>query len=186
MEYRSVTRGHDEIEQLKERVAYLKREAEMMTRVIEFVPYDENPPQKPSILELLAYIDRIQTDYFLPLVQQAAQNEEELAEYPSLKTFYDNLDINALEDENIQVLLKQIVSHRQQVINQLDQLDDDAFATSFEWGEAKTTLIEAINDITNFETSILSEISDQVMVYSQQRSNQREIDQRRQQQENDK
>lgn len=170
----------EEKARLIERVEYLQREAKMLTRVIDHVPYDENPPDKPSIQQLLIHLHRIQSDYLLPLVNKLEQNSEsEDVSHPELESFVSNLEDQAGEvSTEIEELLETIARKREQILFTIKELSESKWSLNI---DQDRTLKDELDLVVDYETSILSQISEQVMVYSQQRSNQREIEQRQQQ-----
>lgn len=152
----------------------------MLSRVINYVPYDERPPQKPSIFELLIRLFCMQEEYFRPLLGKATTANDSSFKYTSLESYVDQQETKEGEEfEDIEQLLQQIAEDRNEIIKLAKELNNGQWNLSVMLEDEEVCVMDLVNQIVEKETSILSNISEQVMVYSQQRSNQREIQQRR-------
>ncbi len=178
----------DSQSQVLERFSYLASEAKMLARVIEHVPYDEQPPQKPSILELLDRLRVFQVDYLKPLVEKVEEMRDTI-NYATIQAWEETFkQEQSLEDiSRVGEVLDDISRERNQIVSRLEKFDSSHWESTIVQSKGQELLFEEIlNRVVEYERTILSRISDQVMVYSQQRNSQREIENRRDQQDDRK
>lgn len=183
MSSKKLSTDQNEIERTVERASYLASETNMLKRVIEYIPYDEKPPQKPSVQEILNQIKKLQRDYVMPLIQKVMKNSIYIR-HQNINNWYSQMEEESEEpEEDVQQILQDITRYRNQLLDQLGEWDTEYWEKSINQGERERRLIDVIEEIIEFERSLLSNISDQVRVFSQQRSNQRDIESRKKSQD---
>lgn len=171
-----------EIRELCDDVSYLQDEAEALKYLIDRVPYDEEPPDGYSIIDLLRLIDYSQHYYYRPIIEKVLTekrlvklNEYEDAEdgFKSLQSDSDN------ETPDIQKVLNKIVKHRAALLNIIDKI------SLFEWEKTilskntkETTLFEFINEMIKKERGKLKKVADLILIYQNEKEHQREIQKR--------
>lgn len=179
MSNKELTTNRDDVERTLERASYLASETRMLKRVIDYVPYDEKPPQKPSILDVLDKIRNLQSDYFKTLVQKLSDESFPIS-YRNVTDWYEQVEKNSgTTEDDVQQILLEITRHREKILDQLEDLNTENWDKIIKQGEKERRVVEVIEEIIEFERSLLSNISDQVRVFSQQRNNQREIESRK-------
>ena len=172
------------IEKLIESLEYMQHEARALTRVIDNVPHDEVPSDDQlSIGQYLGLIHALQKKGARKLVVQINREEAPLkVESPdeleqSYKTALDPQEQAPAIDQ----LLTQLAEERQQLVQNLHDLDQQSWnlevetsgKTVFDWFEA---LLEK-------EQKQLKAMGNLVMIYAQQRENMREIESKRKERE---
>jgi hypothetical protein len=175
--------NNDEIKRTLERVSYLASETRMLRRVIDYIPYDEKPPQQPSILEVLDQLRDVQRYYFKPFIQKLTEESSPIA-YQDINDWYEQLKEKSGEPEDdVQKILQDITRFRKQLNEHLSDLDAEEWEVNIKQGDQEKQVVEVLDEVVEFERSLLSKISDRVRVFSQQLSTQRDIESRKQSQD---
>ncbi len=171
--------NNDEIERTLERVSYLASETRMLKRVIEYIPYDEKPPRQPSILEVLDQLRDLQRYYFKPFMKKLTEEPSPIV-YQDINDWHQQLTEKSGEPEDdVQQILQDITRLRKDLNDQLRELDVETWEASIKQGQQERRVVDLLEEIIEFERSLLSKISDRVRVFSQQRSTQRDIESRK-------
>lgn len=172
--------SREEVNQLIEDAAYLQDEADAMQYVIDSVPYDNAPPGKRSIGEILLLIDHAQTSYYRPILEEAVHNRR-----PTHLTKFTHFEESFVFDgkvEDIHKILRKISKHRAGVVNVIKNIPLIDWETTIYNGEKQFLLIHFMQQMIRFERGMLKDIARQVMEFSKEKETQRELKQRQQRQ----
>src|SRR5699024_11510271 len=107
--------SQDEVNQLIEDAAYLQDEADALQYVIEEVPYDQSPPDQPSIAEMLLLVDHAQTSYYRPVSEETLSSDRP-THLDDFTHFEENFSLDD-EEVDIQKILRKISKHQNGVVN---------------------------------------------------------------------
>lgn len=173
--------SQEDLNQLVEDATYLQDEAEALKYVIDEVPYDEAPPDGRSIAEMLLLIDHAQLSFYRPVLQDAVKNARptHLEDYDDFEETFEP-DPEKLKD--IQKVLSKLSKHRAGVINTIRNITLIDWETSVYKNDKPLPLFEFAHQMIRFDRQQLKKIADLVMVYKDQKHNQREIERRKQMQ----
>ncbi|SMO69179.1 hypothetical protein [Fodinibius sediminis] len=173
--------SQEEVDQLIEDAAYLQDEADALQYVIDSVPYNQAPPGKRSIGEILLFIDHAQTDYYRPIFDEAVKSKRptHLKNFPH---FEESFEFDG-EIEDIQKVLRKISKHRAGVVNAIKGIPLIDWETVIYDNDKQILLIRVMQQMVRFDRRMLKQIASQVMEYSKEKQTQREIKQRHQRQE---
>lgn len=173
--------SQEEVNRLIEDAAYLQDEADALQYVIESVPYDQSPPGKRSIGEILLLIDHAQTSYYRRILEDAV-NSERPTHLDKFTHFEESFDFDG-EIEDIQKILRKISKHRAGVVNAIDNVSLIDWETVLYDNNQQLLLIHFMQQMIRFERDMLKKIASQVMEYSKEKETKREIEQRQQRQQ---
>ncbi|WP_372638310.1 hypothetical protein [Fodinibius sp.] len=173
--------SQEEVNRLIEDAAYLQDEADALQYVIESVPYNQSPPGKRSIGEILLLIDHAQTSYYRPILEDAV-NSKRPTHLDKFTHFKESFDFGG-EIENIQKILRKISKHRAGVVNAIKNIPLIDWETKIYNDGQQLLLIHFMQQMIRFERGMLKDIAGQVMEYSKEKETQREIEQRQQRQQ---
>lgn len=174
--------SQEEVNRLIEDAAYLQDEADALQYVIESVPYDQSPPGKRSIGEILLLIDHAQTSYYRPILEDAV-NSERPTHIDKFTHFEESFAFDG-KIEDIQKILRKISKHRAGVVNAINNVPLIDWETTIYNDEQQLLLIHFMQQMIRFERGMLKNIASQVMEYSKEKETKREIEQRQQRQQN--
>ncbi|MDZ7714948.1 MAG: hypothetical protein U5J95_01925 [Balneolaceae bacterium] len=167
----------EQLNQLIEDASYLQDEAEALKYVIEEVPYTESPPDDRSIAEKLLIIDHAQLSYYRPILEKGFKNPRP-TRLEDFEHFSDTFEVDEEKLEDIQKLLSKIAKHRAGLVNVIKNIPLIDWDKVIYKDNREITLFDFMQQMVRFDRSMLKEIADQVMVYSQDREAQREIESR--------
>jgi hypothetical protein len=169
--------SQEELDQLIEDAAYLQDEAEALKYVIDEVPYNERPPERYSIAEMLLLIDHAQLSYYRPVLEEAVGNPRptHLNNFTHFKETFEP-DEEKLRD--IQKLLSRLAKHRAGVINTIKNISLIDWETVLYNGEQQLLLFNFIQEMIRFDREQFKKIADLVMVFNAEKQNKREIERR--------
>ncbi|SHF51458.1 hypothetical protein SAMN05443144_109151 [Fodinibius roseus] len=173
--------SREEVTRLIEDAAYLQDEADALQYVIESVPYDQSPPGKRSIGEILLLIDHAQTSYYRSILEDAL-NSERPTHVDKFAHFEESFDFDG-EIEDIQKVLKKISKHRAGVVNAMKNIPLIDWETTIYNDNQQLLLVHLMQQMIRFERGMLKNIASQVMEYSKEKETKREIQQRQQRQQ---
>lgn len=170
----------EDLDQLVDDASYLQDEAEALKYVIEDVPYNESPPDKQSIAEMLLLIDHAQLSYYRPILEDAFKNPRptHLENYDDFRETFE-VDEDKLKD--IQKLLSKLAKHRAGLVNVIKNIPLIDWETVIYKDNRELFLYDFVRQMIRFDRAMLKEIADQVMVFNQDRQTQREIKSRQMQ-----
>lgn len=170
--------SQEKLDQLVEDATYLQDEAEALKYVIDEVPYDEQPPDGHSIAEMLLLIDHAQLSFYRPILQEAVRNPR-----PTHIEEFEHYEASFEPDEekisDVQKLLTKLAKHRAGVINTIRNISLIDWETNIYRDRNPVLLFDFIQEMIRFDRQQLNKIADLVMVYNNQKHNQREIERRR-------
>ncbi len=176
MANRKVTQ--ERVEKLIEGAAYLQKEAEALQYVIEEVPYDAAPPEGYSIAELLMLIDHAQFNYYEPVIDDALDGKRPTRLH-DFSNFQKDFNPDERGDEDIQALLKSIAQHRVTFVNKLKDISLNTWEVEIYDKNREILLADVIEEMIHNDQVQLKKITNLVKSYQEEKSNQREIQQRR-------
>lgn len=174
----------EDLDNLYNDAEYLLDEAEALKYVIDRVPYDESPPNGMSIYNMLRLIDHAQTNYFRPVIENVFA-ENRLQRLSEFEHYTESFDEDPDEETDIQKVLSRIIKHRAALINSIKQIPliDWEKKLKQEQGNEINLLAFAERMITT-ERKKLKEIADLVLVYQNEKTHQREIENKASQRKN--
>jgi len=173
--------SQESVNHLIEDIAYLQDEADALQYVIEEVPYDQSPSDEPSIAEMLKLIDHAQISYYRPIFEDAIDTKR-----PTYISDFTHFEENFMFDEegiDIHKILKKLSKHRAGVINSLKDISLMQWESIIYKDNTDITIFSFIQEMVRFERDMLKKIVNRVRVFSQERQTQRELEQRRKQQQ---
>lgn len=173
--------SREEVNRLIEDAAYLQDEADALQYVIDSVPYDQSPPGKQSIGEILLLIDHAQTSYYRPILEEAVSSKRP-THINSYTHFKESFDFDG-DIKNIQKILRKVSKHRAGVVNAIKNVSLIDWETTIYNGDQQILLIHFMQQMIRFERGMLKDIASQVMEYSKEKETKREIEQRQQRQQ---
>ncbi len=171
----------ERVEQTIEDAAYLQKEARALRYVIDEVPYNANPPEGYSIAELLMLINHAQFTYFEPIFDDAINNNRPTC-INSFDHFKKTFTPEKRGDETIQELLHSLASRRAAFVNKLEAISLNDWQKDIYKNDKKLLLLELIEEMNHFDQVQLKKITNLVKSLHQEKSTQREIQQRRDEQ----
>lgn len=170
-----------QVEDLIDDISYLALEAESLKKIIDSVPYDEEPPGRRSMLELLVLIDFAQTSFYRPVTEKVTTEGEEPVNTADIDPDpIQSFQFDAASSPDIGTVLSRIATHRNDFVGFLQNLTSEQWEACCIHGEEEMDLYDFLTEMVRFERDKLNEIADQVMLLSQQREAQRQIDEKRQ------
>ncbi len=172
--------SQEELDQLVDDASYLQDEAEALKYVIGNVPYTENPPEGKSIAEMLLLIDHAQLSYYRPILEEAFKNPRP-TRLEDFDHFRDTFKVDEDKLEDIQKLLSKIAKHRAGLVNVIKNIPLIDWEITIYNNDRELLLFDFIREMIRFDRSVLKDIADRVMIYSQEKATQREIEQRKMQ-----
>ncbi len=175
--------SQEQLDQLIDDASYLQDEAEAMQYVIDTVPYTETPPEGRSIAEMLLLIDHAQLSYYRPILEKAIDNPRP-THLHNFTHYRESFEKDEDKVKNIQKILKKIAKHRAGLVNVIKNIPLIDWETVVYRNDTQVLLFDFMQEMIRFERGILKDIADQVRAYSQEKKTQREIEQRRSQQNN--
>lgn len=175
--------SQEQVNQLIKDAAYLQDEADAMQYVIEGVPYNDSPPDRKSIAEMLLLIDHAQTSYYRPIVEDLLDSKRptHIENFPHFdETFEQDGEV-----DDIQKVLRKLSKHRAGVVNKLEDIALIDWSSSIYKNDHELSLYDFVRQMIHFEREILKDIADRVMVFSKEQEGRREIEKRRKQRNGD-
>ena len=175
--------SQEQVNQLIRDAAYLQDEADAMQYVIEGVPYNDSPPDRKSIAEMLLLIDHAQTSYYRPIVEDLLDSKRptHIENFPHFdETFEQDGEV-----DDIQKVLRKLSKHRAGVVNKLEDIALIDWSSSIYKNDHELSLYDFVRQMIHFEREILKDIADRVMVFSKEQEGRREIEKRRKQRNGD-
>lgn len=166
------------VNRLIEDAAYLQDEADALQYVIDTVPYDQSPPGKRSIGEILLLIDHAQTSYYRPILEEAVSSKRP-THINDFTHFEESFDFDG-DIKNIQKILRKISKHRAGVVNAIKNVSLIDWETIIYDDDQQILLIHFMQQMIRFERGMLKNIASQVMEHSKEKETKREIEQRQQ------
>lgn len=170
----------EEVNRLIEDATYLQDEAEALRYVIDNVPYDHNPPEGRSIVEMLLLIDHAQLSYYRPILEQTLSTNRP-THLESFIDFNETFEVDETKKNDIQKILGKISKHRAGVVNAIKNTPLIDWEKVIYRDEQPLMLFDFMLEMIRFERGILKEIADRVMVYNQNKETQRKIERQRSQ-----
>lgn len=167
----------DKVDQLLNDAAYLQDEAEALKYVIEEVPYDESPPGKQSIVEMLLIIDHAQLSYFRPILEDAVEDPRP-THLENYEHYEDSFVLDEEKTSNIQKVLSKIVKHRAGLVNVMKSTSLIDWETTIYVDGKEIKLYDFLQKMIRFERSKLKDIADLVMVFNQEKQTRKELERR--------
>ena len=164
----------EQLDKLVEDASYLQDEAEALKYVIEEVPYKESPPDDSSIAEKLLLLDHAQLSYYRPILEKGFKNPRP-TRLGNFDHYSDTFEVDEEKLEDIQKLLSKIAKHRAGLVNVIGNIPLIDWDKGIYKEDREITLFDFMQQMVRFDRSMLKDIADQVMVYSQDREAQREI-----------
>lgn len=171
----------EKIDLLIKDVAYLKQEASALKNMIEEIPYDESPPGGLSVMGILSLIDRGQNTFYKPVFEQVftATGPIDTADYK--QDFESSFEFKNKDTLNIQDILDDLIKHREEFIKILKNIQLSDWNKTIYIDNSPKNIVYFLESMIHFERSKLKDIADRVMVIGQQRQTIREMENRRQQ-----
>lgn len=171
------------MKELCDDVAYLQDEAEALKYLIDRVPYDEQPPEGYSIIEMLRLIDYSQHHYYRPAIEKVVSENRmvHLKQFNEAESEFDALLETESENEpaDIQSVLNKIIKHRAALVNVIEKI------SLFEWeitllntNDKEISLFELVTEMIQKERGLLKRVADLVLIYQNEKEHQREIQKR--------
>lgn len=171
--------SQDEYEELIEDAAYLQDEAEALKYVIDSVPYTEKTPEGNSIYGMLRFIDHSQKNYYRPIIEKAFSENRpvKLSDYETAEeTFEEKKDD---EEKDIQKVLNKIVKHRAALLNIFKKITLIDWERGIQDENGSTiTMLTFAKKMIRQERKILKEIADLVLIYQNEKQQQKEVQMR--------
>lgn len=175
--------SQNNVKELCEDVSYLQDEAEALKYLIDRVPYDEQPPEGYSIINMLRFIDFSQHHYYRPAIEKAITENRliNLKQFEGVEAEFDSLLESESENEttDIQTVLNKLIKHRAALGNVIDNI------SLFEWeknlfykNDREITLFDLISDMIRKERGLLKKVADLVLIYQKEKEHQRDIHKR--------
>lgn len=186
------TISQDDVNNLVQDATYLKDEAEAMQYVIDNVPYDETPPNGPSIAEMLLLMDHAQLTFYRPIVEDTVETDSP-THLDEFEYYEETFEYNVDEDEegeeeselDIQKVLTKLAKHRAGFVNLIEDISLIDWEAVIYKDEKQISLYHFVGEMVQFERNMLNKIAEQVMAYSKDQERQREIESRRDQRKDD-
>lgn len=171
--------NQDLIDHLIDDVSYLEAESEALKYLIDSMPYDEKPPGRRSIKEMLRYIDFLQHQYYRPIIERVT-SEKRVVDLFNFSDVKEEFSETEGEEIDIQKVLNKIIKHRvalQTILEKFRQIDWEKTLKT-ESGD-DITLYQFIETMVKNERSILKEIADLILIYQNEKQHRREINKKR-------
>src|SRR5699024_61507 len=143
------------------------------------VPYDQSPPDQPSIAEMLLLVDHAQTSYYRPVFEETLSSDRP-THLDAFTHFEENFSLDD-EEVDIQKILRKISKHRAGVVNLLEDTSlIDWEEVVYDEGE-QLSLFNFIKQMIYFGRDMLKKIVTRVRIFSQEKQTQRDLEQRQEQ-----
>lgn len=173
----------ENFEALIEDAEYLQDEAEALKYVIDAVPYSEVPQDGMSIYQKLCLIDHAQSEYFRPILEKVIKSPRMLV-LSGFKHYSETFETPDPEDSDVQKILNKIIKHRAGLINVFRKVP----LIDWERGikdkdDHIISLYDFANRMVKEERAILKEIADLILIYQNNKRQNREVNRRAQQRE---
>ncbi|MBN2731593.1 MAG: hypothetical protein JXR26_04095 [Balneolaceae bacterium] len=170
--------SQEQLDRLIEDASYLQDEAEALKYVIDEVPYDEDPPDGRSIVEMLLLIDHAQLSYYRPILESAV-NDQRPTHIDNFEDFENSFEPDEEKMKDIQKLLSKLSKHRAGVINTIKNIPLIDWETVIYNNNQQLLLFDFIQQMIRFDRAQLKKIADLVMLYNNEKQNRRQIEQKR-------
>ncbi len=171
--------NQDLIDHLIDDVSYLEAESEALKYLIDTIPYDEKPPERRSIKEMLRLIDFAQHHYYRPIIERVIVEKRVI----NLSDFRHYSDLfSEIEEEEIEIqrVLNKIIKHRVALLTIIDKFHQIDWEKSLINDEGvEIPLFKFVENMVQNERAILKEIADLILIYQNERQHQREINKKR-------
>lgn len=166
----------EEFEDLISDAEYLLDEAEALKYVIDSVPYQESPPDGMSIYNMLKLIDHAQVNYYRPITEKV-YSENRIIKLSDFEHFTETFEEETDEDEmDIQKTLNKIIKHRAALINIFKRISLIDWEKELRGENGETiVLFDLANKMVKDERRILKDIANLVLIYQNEKQQQREI-----------
>ncbi|MDR9416696.1 MAG: hypothetical protein RI564_10455 [Gracilimonas sp.] len=166
-----------QIDSLIEDVSYLEHEAEALKYVIDSVPYDEAPPGKKSIAEILMFLDYSQQQYYRKVIEDSFKSVRPI-NLNSYITPEESFEKDEDLAKDIQKLLYKISKHRVALIKMIEDIPLIDWEREITKGKESITLYDFVYNMVRKERGTLKDIADLVMNYQKGKQVQREVESR--------
>lgn len=173
--------SQEQLNRLVEDATYLQDEAEALKYVIDEVPYNESPPNGRSIAEMLLLIDHAQLSYYRPILKSAVKDSRP-THIENFTHFTDSFEPDIKKMADIQKLLSKLAKHRAGVVNTITEISLIEWETVIYNDNQQLLLFDFIQQMIQFDRAQLKKIADLVMLYNNEKQNQRTIEQKQSQQ----
>lgn len=175
--------NQDLIDHLIEDVSYLEAESEALKYLIDTIPYDEKPPERKSIKQMLQLIDFTQHHYCRPIIEKVLAEKRiiNIATFIQLDEAFSDVEE---EEIDIQKVLNKIIKHRAAlltIINKIHLIDWKKTLKNDDGEEI--SLYQFVSSMVINERATLKEIADLILIYQNEKQHQREINKKRFQKE---
>lgn len=172
-----------QIDNLIDDAEYLLDEAEALKYVIDSVPFEETPTDGISIVNMLRLINHAQTDYYRPIIEQVF-SENRIVRLADYKGFNETFDIPE-EEVNVHKVLSRIIKHRAALLTVLNKIPFIDWERSLKNERGREiSLYEFVQSMIKEERGILKKIADLVLIYQNERAQQREIEKKASERQN--
>lgn len=174
---REVTQA--QYEELMEDAVYLQDEAEALKYVIDSVPYTEKTPEGKSIYGMLRFIDHSQKNYYRPIIEKVFSENRliKLSDFESAENSFEAKSDD--EEKDIQKVLNKIVKHRAALINIFKKITLIDWERSIQDENGNTiTMLTFAREMIRRERKILKDIADLVLIYQNEKQQQKEVQMR--------
>ncbi len=169
--------SQEELDQLIEDATYLQDEAEALKYVIDEVPYNERPPERHSIAEMLLLIDHAQLTYYRPILEEAVGNPRP-THLDNFDHFKETFEPDEEKLKDIQKLLSKLAKHRAGVINTIKNISLIDWETIIYKDKQQLLLFNFIQEMIHLDREQFKKIADLVMIFNAEKQNKREIEKR--------
>lgn len=174
--------SQEEVDELVEDASYLQDEADALQYVIETIPYTESPPGGKSVAEMLLLIDHAQLSYYRPILEEAYENPRP-THLKNFTHFRESFEVDEDKLKDVHKILSKISKHRAGLVNFINKISLIDWETVVYHDSRQILLIDFLKEMINFERGILKNIADQVKAFKNDMQNQREIEKRKSQRE---
>lgn len=155
---------------------YLVDEAEALKYVIESIPYAVTPAGGMSIFNKLRLINHAQNTYYKPVIESVF-SENRTIKLQSTTHYTDTFELESDGETNVEKVLHRIIKYRAALLNIIEKIPEISWErTLLDTGGETIQLIEFAEQMIRDERKLLKEIADLVLIYQNEREQQREID----------
>jgi len=165
-----------QINDLLDDAAYLQDEAEALKYIIDAVPFAQVPEEGMSIIQKLKLIDYAQVDYYRPVVEKSYSSTRtvDLRKFDHYRDTYE-----PSEDDDIHKVLNKLIKHRAGLLNLIKKIP--LIDWERELKSQSGTMISLYRFLTQLitdEREQLKEIADLVLIYQNNKQQNRMVDAR--------
>lgn len=171
--------NQDLIDHLIDDISYLEAESEALKYLIDTIPYDEKPPDKRSIKDMLRLIDFAQHHYYRPIIERVIADKR-IVNLKDFRDYSEAFSDIAEEEVEIQKVLNKIIKHRAALLMIMDKFHHLDWEKSLKNDEGiEISLYHFVRNMVKNERSLLKEIADLILIYQNEKQHQREIHKKR-------